>query len=63
MCGESRACAFCVLFPLSLSGGKVIVACMSMHGSSEQATGVLPRCLEQKRIVDLLFVHPPVGSS
>ena len=35
-------------FPLSLSGRKVIVACMFMHGSSEQAVEVLPRCLVQK---------------
>ena len=51
------ACASLFFFPMSLSVKKVIVACMFMHGSSEQAVGVVPRCLVQNRIVCFVFAH------
>ena len=58
ICGESHATHEpSVFFPLSLSVRLVIVACMFMHGSSEQAIGVLPRCLVQKRIVCFVLAH------
>ena len=44
-------------FSVSLSGRKVIVACMFIHGSSEQAIGVSPQCLVQKRIVCFVLAH------